>query len=225
MKSIFKKSFGPTAESYPNETFRTIYERRAVRKYKDQPVSRETIEQLLDAGRMAPSAINKQPWKFYILTDQEEIQRYSKEIAFAAIKGIVTGVAKKGIGGFLKTGIKKVIKTGSDFLHFSHASDFLKAKDAVFHGAPVVIFITSPKDNEWAPLDVGMCAQNIMLAAKSMGLDSCPVGLAKFVEQTKIYSKLNIPETDQVNLAIVLGYADEHIEAKERVSGNAVFIY
>ena len=121
--------------------------------------------------------------------------------------------------------MRKIIKTGKDFLHFSHGSDFLKAEDAIFHGAPVVIFIASPKDNEWASLDVGMCAQNIMLSAKSLGLDSCPVGLAKFVEQTKIYSKLNVPESDHVNLAIVLGYGNEKPEPKERVTGNAVFIY
>jgi nitroreductase len=70
-----------------------------------------------------------------------------------------------------------------------------------------------------------MCAQNIMLAAKSMGLDSCPVGLAKFVEQTKIYVKLNVPESDQINLAIILGYGNENPEPKERVRGNAFFVY
>ena len=224
MRSLFKKIPLQAAAPYPNEAFRAIYERRAVRKYKEQPVDRQILEQLIDAGRMAPSALNKQPWKFHILTNQEEIQRYSKEIAIAAIKGIVAGVSKKGIGRFLKAGMRKIIKTGKDFLHFSHGSDFLKAKDAIFHGAPVVILITSPKDNEWAPLDIGMCAQNIMLAAKSLGLDSCPVGLAKFIEQTKLYSKLNIPESDHVNLAIVLGYADDHTEAKERVTGNAFFI-
>mgnify|MGYP003444277114 CR=1 FL=1 len=174
---------------------------------------------------MAPSAINKQPWRFFVLTNKEDIKLYSKEIAVAAIKGIVTGVVKKGIRGILKTSMRKIIKTGKDFLHFSHGSDFLKAEDAIFHGAPVVIFIASPKDNEWASLDVGMCAQNIMLSAKSLGLDSCPVGLAKFVEQTKIYSKLNVPESDHVNLAIVLGYGNEKPEPKERVTGNAVFIY
>jgi len=51
----------------------------------------------------------------------------------------------------------------------------------------VVIFIISPHDNEWASLDVGMCAQNIMLAAKSLGLDTCPVGFGKYVEKTKIF--------------------------------------
>ena len=50
-----------------NDTLKTIYERRAVRKYKDRPVEKHLVEQLLDAGRMAPSAINRQPWKFYVM--------------------------------------------------------------------------------------------------------------------------------------------------------------
>ena len=194
-----------------NDVLKTIYKRRAVRKYKDQPVSREIIEQILDAGKMAPSAINKQPWKFYILTDKEDIIEFSKEISKAATKGI------------LKSGVKEIIKTGKDFLHFSHGLDFFKADDPIFHDAPVVIFITSPKDNEWAALDVGMCSQNIMLTAKSLGLDTCPIGLAKFVEQTKSYSKLNIPTSERVNLAIIIGYGNEKVEAKERIKNNVFF--
>lgn len=197
---------------FVNDTLTIIYNRRAVRKYKDTEIERTIIEQILDAGKMAPSAINKQPWKFYILTNKEDIRVFSKEISRVAIKEVV------------KSGVKEIIKTAKEFLHFSHGVDFLKENDPIFHGAPVVIFISSPIDNEWAALDVGMCAQNIMLAAKSMGLDSCPVGLAKFVEQTKIYSRLNIPQSERVNLAIIVGHGNESPEPKERVVGNVTFI-
>jgi hypothetical protein len=50
------------------------------------------------------------------------------------------------------------------------------------------------------------------------------VGLAKFVEQTKSFSKLNIPKSETVLLAVIMGYGDEHIEAKERKRDNAIFI-
>ena len=63
-----------------------IYERRAVRKYKNEPVERNIIEQVIDAGRMAPSAINKQPWQFYVLTNSETIKSFSKQIAEVALK-------------------------------------------------------------------------------------------------------------------------------------------
>ncbi len=195
-----------------NDTLKTIYERRAVRKFKDKSVQKEIIEQLIDAGRMAPSAINMQPWKFYVLTKKEDIHEFSIETAKAAAKGV------------LKSGIKNIVKTVSNAIHLSHGIDFHKATDPIFHGAPIVIFITSSKDDEWAALDIGMCSQNMMLAAKSMGLESCPVGLGKFVEQTKLYSKLNIPESEHVNIAIIIGYGDEEPIGKERKKDNVYYI-
>lgn len=199
-------------ENYENDIVRTIYERRAVRKYKAKSIEKTLIETVLDAGRMAPSAINKQPWKFYILTQPKDIRAFSKEISAAAVIELA------------KSGIKNIVKTTKDLLHFADKADLMKKKDPVFHGAPVVIFITSPKSDEWAPLDIGMCAQNIMLSAKSLGLDTCPVGFGKFVEKTKLYPKLGVPETEQVNLAIVLGYGDETPELHARLQNNSVFI-
>ncbi len=213
METIEKKNKKGTTEYTPtNDTIKTIYERRAIRKYKEIPIERNLIEQIIDSGRMAPSAINKQPWKFYILTNKEDIKSFSKEILKAVIKGVV------------KTGIKGIVKATKDILHFSHSSDFFNAEDPIFHDAPIVIFITSPKDNEWAALDIGMCSQNIMLAAKSLGIGSCPIGMGKYAEHTKIYPRLRIPESEQVNLAIILGYGDEEPEMKDRVKDNLYFI-
>jgi nitroreductase len=195
-----------------NATLNTIYERRAVRKFTEQPVDRKIIEQLIDAGRMAPSAVNMQPWQFYILTNRRQINAFSKAIKTGAIKGI------------FKSGIKKVIKAVVSALTFPNVADFTKKDDVVFHGAPVVIFITSPRDNEWAALDIGMCAQNIMLAAKSLGLDSCPVGMAKYVEYTDAYTKLGIPKNETVNLAIVVGYGDETPAVHVRSTNNVTYI-
>ncbi len=195
-----------------NGTLKTIYKRRAVRKYKDKPVERNLIEQVIDAGRMAPSAINMQPWKFYVLTDKALIKSFSKEIGSAAAKGMI------------KSGVKNIVKTAISGFRLAHGLDFLKEKDAVFHGAPVVIFITAPKDNEWASLDIGMCSQNMMLAAKSLGLDTCPIGMAKYVEGTESYSKLKIPKSEQVHLAIVLGYGNETPPVHERKRDNVFFV-
>ena len=48
------------------ERIRSIYERRSIRKYQDQSVPRAFIEEILNAGRMAPSAKNRQPWKYVV---------------------------------------------------------------------------------------------------------------------------------------------------------------
>ena len=195
-----------------NETLKVIYERRAVRKFKDKPVERRLIEQVIAAGTMAPSAINKQPWKFYVLTSKLNIKNFSKEISKATLKR------------FFKSGVKEIIKTAAHLLRFSNGINFHLHEDPVFHGASVVIFITAPRDNEWAPLDIGMCAQNMMLAAKSMGLDTCPVGFGKFVENAKSFPKLRIPDSEQVHLSVILGYGNESPDLHERKTGNLFFI-
>jgi nitroreductase len=195
-----------------NETLETIYSRRSVRKYTDQKVDRKIIEDILEAGRIAPSAINMQPWKFYVLTDTDKIQEYSRAIKSVAAKQV------------FKMGIKSLVKTAISAVKMSHGVDFHREKDAVFHGAPVVIFVTADKSNEWAPLDIGMCVQNMMLAAKSMGLDTCPIGFAKFIDQTDVYAELNISNSEKVLLAVIVGYGDETPEVHERKKNNATFL-
>lgn len=206
------KTTAPGSPMTENEVFKIIYKRRAVRKYKNKKLAPESIEAIVDAGRMAPSAINRQPWRFYVFDKKEDIALLEKEVLKASAKGI------------LKSGFKNVFKSVVSSLHLAHGFDFLKSSNPIFHGAPVVVFITAPRDNEWACLDVGMCAQNMMLAAKSKGLDSCPIGLGKYVEGTKGYSKLNIPDTEKVHLALIFGYGDETPAAHERVKDNLFYI-
>lgn len=195
-----------------DETLTTIYERRSVRRYKETPVDHELIQKILEAGRMAPSAVNKQPWKFYVLTGKETIKAFSGEIAKVAAKMAV------------KTPPRDVVKTMVHLLYMLKDGGFFKRPDFIFHDAPVVMFIAAPRENEWAALDIGMCAQNMMLAAKAMGIDSCPVGLAKYVEQTKIFSRLQVPLSEQVHLGLIFGYGDENPDAPPRVHENAFFI-
>ncbi len=45
--------------------------RRSIRKYKDEPVSEQVFQSILEAGRLSPSAVNKQPWHFVVIKNQE----------------------------------------------------------------------------------------------------------------------------------------------------------
>lgn len=179
-----------------NEILRTIYERRAVRKYKDRLVDRKLIDEIIDAGRMAPSAMNRQLWKFYVLTDKEQINSLSP---------IIVNVANK-------------------VLSWAHGIDSTKTTDIIFHNAPVVIFITAPKKSDWAALDIGMCSQNMMLAAKSLGLETCPIGLAKLLQKTDKISILGMAPSEEIKLAIIVGYGDESPAVHERKKDNVKYL-
>ena len=60
------------------ETWDTVRARRNVRQYTDQPIAREDLERILDAGRHAPSASNWQPWNFVVVTDRAQLIELAK---------------------------------------------------------------------------------------------------------------------------------------------------
>ena len=51
----------------------SLFHRISVRKYEDRPVEREKIEYMLRAAMQAPSAVNQQPWEFYVITRRETL--------------------------------------------------------------------------------------------------------------------------------------------------------
>jgi nitroreductase len=65
------------------KVFEAIQGRRSIRRYQDKPVPTETLRQLIEAARWAPSASNGQPWQFIITTDREKRQRYAASVRWA----------------------------------------------------------------------------------------------------------------------------------------------
>lgn len=55
-----------------------ILSRRSIRRYEQQPIPKETMKLILETGRMAPSAANRQPWHFIVVTNQELKEKLSK---------------------------------------------------------------------------------------------------------------------------------------------------
>jgi nitroreductase len=60
------------------ETWDAIRARRNVREYTDQPIDREHLEQILEAGRRAPSSRNWQPWNFVVVTNRDQLIELAK---------------------------------------------------------------------------------------------------------------------------------------------------
>lgn len=83
------------------DTIECIYQRRSIRKFKEDPVDEGLIDQLLQAAMAAPSACNKQPWAFYVVYNQEKrealrkVSKYSNHQAPLAI--VVCGNIKRSL--------------------------------------------------------------------------------------------------------------------------------
>ena len=63
-----------------------LLKRRSVRKFTEEPVSEEMIEELLHAARSGPSACNKRPWDFYVVTQEEALQKLRSASKFTNFK-------------------------------------------------------------------------------------------------------------------------------------------
>ncbi len=79
------------------ELMEIIAERRSVRAYKSQEVSEEKLDRILEAARLAPSASNRQPWKFVVVRDSETRRELAKAARGQSFVGeapiVIAGVA------------------------------------------------------------------------------------------------------------------------------------
>ena len=165
-----------------------IHERRSIRSYTSEPVPHETVERLLDAAVWAPSAMNTQPWSFVVVQDPELLDRFETEAA--------EPYRREPPEGELATlppdqlaGLRDLINTPGF---------------GIFHGAPAVIVIYS--SSELGIPDCYLAAQNLMLAATTLGLGSCPIGLARpFFDEATVKAELGVPVTSCCALPVVVG--------------------
>lgn len=195
-----------------------ITSRRSIRAFLPTPVVHEDIEAILDVAARAPSGTNTQPWKVYVLTGATQ-QRLSTEILQAHnnpasakqhteeysyyprewVTPYIERRRKIGWDLYTLLGLSRENKAG---MHAQHGRNY------VFFDAPVGMIFTIDRIMErgsW--LDYGMFLQNIMIAARARGLDTCPQ--AAFTQFHKIIANvLNLPANEMVVCGMSLGYAD-----------------
>ena len=163
---------------------RACFERRSVRKYRTQQVPEYLIKRMLEAGRFAPSAGNCQPWKFLVIRDQQLIAAMERDVSWACrvLKYFLfwrNGNTFRPLAWLMS---QLSIRVMPHELHpIPHGAVGLIAdgKLKLFHGAPTVILILKDRRGVGNPdLDCGICGQNMVLTAYSLGLSTCWVGFA-----------------------------------------------
>jgi nitroreductase len=168
-----------------NPVLEAIESRRAVRSYEDKPVPESAVEIMLEAATYAPSALNAQPWKFTIVTNKAEMKLISETSKQALLKTL-PDVADEGLVRF-----KNALKN---------------PQYNMFYDAPLLVFI-SGSQSQFAINDCSMAAQNMMLAAYTLGIGSCWIGGATlYANSPKGKANLGIPEDHQVYAVVIFGY-------------------
>ena len=67
------------------QVLEAIFNRRSVRKFTEEPVSTTDIRMLMEAAMAAPSAMNRQPWEFVVITEADPTQGLAPQAAFGGV--------------------------------------------------------------------------------------------------------------------------------------------
>lgn len=181
--------------------------RRSIRRYLDKPVPHDLIEKILDAARWAPSAHNRQPWRFAI------IERVETKHALAS-----------AMGKQLRADLERD-GAAQDVIEQDIARSYQRITSA-----PIVIVVcvsmrdmdvyadTRRKKAEYlmATQSVAMATQNLLLAAHASGLGACWMCAPLFVPDT-VREVLKLEEDWEPQALITVGYAAE-ARVKERMA-------
>lgn len=217
-----------------------ITSRRSVRAFLDTPVPRETIEDLLRVAARAPSGTNAQPWKIYVLTgasraelvrkiqaaydDPAQRALHREEYAYYPTEWVSPYVDRRRKVGWDLYGLLGIGKTDKERMHAQHGRNY------AFFGAPVGLMFTIDRvmrQGSW--LDYGMFLQNIMVAARARGLDTCPQ--AAFTQFHRIITDhVGASASEMLVCGMSLGHADPDapenrlVTEREPVAGFTRFL-
>lgn len=196
------------------ETFDAIAQRRSIRKFTDKKIPPAVMEKILQAGMLAPSAKNRQPWRFIVITEKE------KPAMLAAMQA---GLAReKGQDGLFPDSVKYL--AGAEYTL------------AVMAQAPITVFVFN---TEAGPLrdgvgiteqlfdianvqSVGAAIQNMLLAATDQGVGSlwiCDV----FFAYPEIVQWLN--ESNRMIAAVSFGYTEENPAPRPRKAMENIVVW
>lgn len=169
-----------------NATILNIKTRRSIRDYHDTQLSDEVINRIIDAGIYAPSGLDIEPWRFVIVQNRELLNK---------------------ISDFAKPLLVKNLEERTDELAMNIIEIFKNESFDIFYNAPVMIIVMGRKDNAYTDYDCSLCAENMMLAAHSIGIGSCWIGAVSLVEENaELMAELKIPDDHKIVAPIIFGY-------------------
>ena len=174
-----------------------ILSRRSCRKYQTKDIPKEVIDDIILAGKSAPTAMNRQEIKFYV------IHNNIKKIQSIGAK-VMENRAKAGkSGGWMEEYKKKY-----------------EVEDVIFYDSPCIIALTADKSGDersdyWHLMDAGIVTGNILTMATNYGLGTVPIGIANFLNQEAVLEGIGADKSkEHLLLVISLGYPVEGYKEK-----------
>lgn len=199
-----------------------ITSRHSVRAFLDQAVDKQTIKEILNVACRAPSGTNTQPWKVYVVTGkkrQEMIERvcaaqiklftqpelakqYQESFAYYPETWISPFIDRRRENGWGLYGLLGIQKGEKEKMAAQQLRNYQ------LFDAPVALYFTVNKAmGIGSKMDISMMIQNVMVAAKVRGLDTCPQAAWNHFHSI-VLDILDAPDDEELVCTVALGYAD-----------------
>ncbi|MDF2880615.1 MAG: nitroreductase [Clostridiaceae bacterium] len=161
-----------------NNVLETIMNRRSIRNYKDEQLSEEETQAILDAGIQAPSANNSQSWHFTVIQN----------------KNLIDFISDKSKEVMRKSDNENIVKVGQSGVN-------------IFYNAPTVVIVSGKEEVQSSLVDCSAAIENMLIAAESIGVGSVWIGFVRFFfslrEEVK---RLDLPKGYVPYYAVALGH-------------------
>ena len=174
-------------------TIDAIENRRSIRNFKNDKISKEIIEDILNCGRLAPSAKNRQPWYFVIV--QEEMKNKIADIMINYTINQDDTMERKNLG----------------------CASSVNPTANVIKQAPILVLVFREKNDNWIigdNLSIGACVENMCLRATELEIGTLWIRDTVYVAED--VAKMLNHENMELNCALALGYANQNPKQRPR---------
>lgn len=175
------------------ETLKSIEERRSIRGYTKEKLSRKFVEDILNCGRLAPSAKNRQPWYFVIVENNTKDKIADMMIDYTISNDDTT--ERKNLGYTSSVNI---------------TANIIKQ-------APILVLIFREKNDNWIVgdnLSIGACVENMCLRATDLGIGS--LWIRDTIDVADEVARMLDHKDMELNCALALGYASQSPKQRPR---------
>ena len=197
------------------ETLEAIESRRSVRAFKPDPIPAHVLNKILQAASASPSYTNTQPWEVAVVSGKRRDELAEKLLGLARAKaptspglpvpkGWPAGMDERSREhGARRLGTLGLARDDAE------GREKLRLMNFEFYGAPCALFLFMDGSlGEWSIFDMGLFAQTLILAAHSLGVESClQASVTGYAPEIKKF--LGVAEGKKLVIGISLGYPDD----------------
>lgn len=183
--------------------------RRSEREFRPEPVPRELLETLLDAGRCAPSASNGQEFRFIVVQDAERIRRLAL-LSLGPYRLASRLIENAFVRGALRLAAPDVWRLGLNYRDSLRrmAAAPARGDDPILFHAPALILIHARKSETFAETDCANAQHQIALMAEALGLGTTTVGFFIMAAQfsAALRRELSLPAGHKLYGTLIVGW-------------------